>query len=322
MAADSDDDVVDLFAREAEAFENLLGQIRTDAFVFVKMDAAGLEIARGCEGFGDVVKQNGPGEGWVCVGRQILQHEEEVVEDRSFRVKIGGLIAACGGGDFGQDLFEQTALAKEVEAARRVGRTEQFDEFVADALGADGMNFGGGGFNGGEGFGFDIEIQLGSKPIGAKEAEMIFAKALGWRPDSADDFRAQIGFAADPIMQFAFDGIIEEAVDGEIAAAGVGDGVAKNDIGWMASILIIGFGAKGGDLELVIVFENDDDAKFASDGNGAWEEIFDLVGQSGGDDIVIARFAAKKKVANATADPISGEAGLLEALDNVSSDFR
>jgi hypothetical protein len=321
MAADGGDDVVDLFARETEAFENLLGHIRADAFVFVKMDAAGVGIARGGEGFGDIMKEDGPGEGRVCVGGQILEHEEEVVEDRSFGMKIGGLIAGDGGGDFGEDLFEQAALAKEIEAAGGMRRTEEFDEFVADAFGADGMNFGRGSFERGECFGFDIEIELGGESDGAKEAEMIFAEAFGGRTDGADDFCAQIGFAADPIMQFAFDGIEEEAVDCKIATACVGDGVAKNDIGWVASILIIGFGAKGGDLELVIVFENNDDAEFAADRNGAWEKVLDLIGKSGGDDVVIARFAPEEKVANAATNPIGGEAGLLEALDDLSGGF-
>jgi len=321
MAADGGDDVVDLFARETEAFENLLGHVCADAFVFVKMDAAGLGIARGGEGFGDVVKEDRPGEGRVCVGGQILEHEEEVVEDRSFGMKIGGLIAGDGGGDFGEDLFEQAALAKEVEAAGGMRRTEEFDEFVADAFGAYGMNFGRGGFNGGECFGFDIEIELGGESDGAKEAEMIFAEAFGGRTDGADDLGAQVGFAADPIMQFALDGIEEEAVDGKIATACVGDGIAKNDIGWVASILIIGFSAKGGDLELVIVFENNDDAEFAADGDGAFEKTFDLVGESRGDDVVITRFAAQEVIANAAANPIGGEAGFLETLDDLSRSF-
>ena len=179
MAADGDDDVVDLFARETEAFEDLLGHIRAEAFVIVKMNVAGMWIARGGDGFGDVVKKDGPWEGWVCVGGEILEHEEEVIEHRSFRMKIGGLVARDGGGDFGQDLFEQAALAKEVEATRGVRRAEELDEFVADALGADGVNFGRGGFDGRKGFRLDIEIQLGGETNGAKEAKMIFAEAFG-----------------------------------------------------------------------------------------------------------------------------------------------
>src|SRR5690242_17579038 len=122
-------------------------------------------------------------------------------------------------------------------------------------------------------------------------------------------------------MQLPLDGIIEEAVDGEIAAACVCHGVPKDDVRRMASVLIIGFGAKGGHLELVIVFKNNDDAEFAADGNGALEKLLDLVGQSGGDDVVIARFAAEEEIANATADPIGGEAGLLQATDNLSGGF-
>lgn len=122
-------------------------------------------------------------------------------------------------------------------------------------------------------------------------------------------------------MQLAFDGIIKKAVDGEIATAGVSDGIAENDISRMASVLVIGFGSEGGDLELVIVFENDDDTKFAADGNSAWEKFFDLVGKSRSDNVIIARFAAEEIIANTPADPIGGEAGLLEAADDLSGGF-
>lgn len=321
MAADGDHDIIDLFARKSEAFEDLLGQICADAFVFVKMDAAGLRIAGRGEGFGDIVKQDGPGKGRVRIRRQIFEHQEQVVEDCSFGMKIGRLITGDGGGNFGQDLFKQPALAKEVEATRGVGRAEEFDEFVPDSFGADGMNFGRGGFNGRECFRLDCEIELGGQPNGAKQAQMVFAKTFDRRADRANDFCAQIGFAADPIMQFALDWIIKKAVHGKVAAAGVSDGIAKNDIGRMASILVIGFGAKGGDLELVIVFENDNDAEFAADGNGALEKFFDLVGQGGGDDVIIPGFAAEKEIANATADPIRGEAGVLETADDLSGGF-
>jgi len=122
-------------------------------------------------------------------------------------------------------------------------------------------------------------------------------------------------------MQLAFDGIIKKAVDGEIAAAGVSDGISKNDISGMASVLVIGFGSEGGDLELVIVFENDDDAKFAADGNSAWEKFFDLVVKSGGDNVIITWFATEEIIANTAVDLIGGEAGLLEAADDLIGGF-
>src|SRR2546430_10784692 len=105
MAANGDDDVVNLLARETEAFENLFGHIRADALVFVEMDAAGVQVAGGGERFGDVVEQDGPGKGRIGVGGQILEHEQQGIEDRSFRMKIGGMIARDGGSDFTEDIF-------------------------------------------------------------------------------------------------------------------------------------------------------------------------------------------------------------------------
>src|SRR6266850_1611373 len=166
MATHRSDDIVGLYARETETFENLLGHICADALVFVKVDAAGLRVAGRGERFGDVVKENRPRQGWVSSSRKIFEHQEQVVENGSFGMKIGRLVASDGGGDFGKDLFEQAALAKKIEAARRVGWTEKFDEFVADALGTDRENLWRDGFDGGEGFGLDIEIELGGETYG------------------------------------------------------------------------------------------------------------------------------------------------------------
>jgi hypothetical protein len=321
MAADGNDDVIDLFAGKTQAFENLFGHVGTDALMFIEMNGPGLGVVGGGGWFGDVVKKDGPCEGRVCIGGQVFEHQEEMVEDGSFGMKIWRLVTGDGGGDFGQDLFEQAALAKKVESARSVRRAEELDEFVADALGADGVDLGRGGFDSGEGFGFDDEIQLGSEANGAKETKMIFAETFGGRTDGANNFSAQIGFAIDPIVQFPLDRIVEEAVDGEVAAASVSDSIAKNDVGWMASVLVIGFSTKSGDLKLKIVFEDNYDAEFAADRNGAFEKLFDFVRESGGDDVIVAGLAAEEKIANAAADPIGGKAGLLEATDDLSGGF-
>lgn len=178
MATHRSDNIVGLFARETETFENLLGHICADALVFVKVDTAGLRVAGRGERFGDVVKENRPRQGWVSSSRKIFEHQEQVVENGSFRMKIGRLVARDGGGDFGKDVFEQAALAKKIEAARRVGWTEKFDEFVADALGTDRENLWRDGFDGGEGFGLDIEIELGGETNGPQEAQVILGKAF------------------------------------------------------------------------------------------------------------------------------------------------
>jgi len=179
MATNGSDDVVDLLARETKAFENLLCHVGADSFVFVKMDAASLRIARSRDGFGNVVKQDGPREGRICIGGEILEHEEQVIEHGSFRMKIGRLFARDGGGDFRQDLFEQAALAKEVEAARGVRRTEEFDQFVANTFRADRADFGRCRFESSKSLGLNSEVELGREADRSEQTKMIFAETLG-----------------------------------------------------------------------------------------------------------------------------------------------
>ena len=92
---------------------------------------------------------------------------------------------------------------------------------------------------------------------------MILGKPFLRRADGADDFRAQILFAADPVVEFFRERIVEKPVDGEIAALRVGLGIAENDFLRTPAILIIRLGAKGGDLELMFAFDDNHHAEFA-----------------------------------------------------------
>ena len=86
-----------------------LRHVRADLLVAVEMDAAGLRVARSGHGLGDIVQQHRPRQRRVGVGRQMLQHQAEMVEDGAFGMEIGRLLAGHGGGDFRQHLFEQAA---------------------------------------------------------------------------------------------------------------------------------------------------------------------------------------------------------------------
>ena len=75
------------------------------------------------------------------------------------------------------------------------------------------------------------------------------------RADGPQQFRAQVSFAADPIVQLFRDGIVEQSVDGEIAAAGVGLRVGEDDLLGMPSVLVIRLGAKRCDLKFVVAVQ-------------------------------------------------------------------
>ena len=104
------------------------------------------------------------------------------------------------------------------------GRTEQFYQFIPNPFGADEFDFGRELFDGGKCLRFDFKTQLRGKPHRAQQAQMILGKPFLRRADGADDFRAQILFAADPVVKFFRERIEEKPVDGEIAALRVGLG--------------------------------------------------------------------------------------------------
>jgi len=318
--ADAGGDFFDLFLGEAQAGENGVGHVLADFFVAVKVDGTGGRVGGGGEGFGDVVEEDGPDEGLAGVRGQLFEHEADMRVDGAFRVVIGGLGAGEGGGKFGEDGFEEAAVAEEVEAAEGVGGGKEFLEFVADAFGTDALDGGGQAPDGGEGVGVDGEIELGGEADGAEEAQVVFGKAFGGVADGADEASLEVGLAADPVVELAGEGVKEEAVNGKVTADGVGLGVGEGDGFGAAAVAVVGFGAVSGDLELVVLFDDDDDAELAADGDGVGKEFFDGGGAGGGGDVVVGGDAAEELVADAATDPVGGVAGGVEAMDEVAGD--
>ena len=117
---------------------------------------------------------------------------------------------------------------------------------------------------------------------------MVFGEPFARRADGADDFRAQIFFTADPIVELFRGRIVEKSVHGEIAPLRIGLGVTERDLLRMPAVAIIRLGAKRGDLEWLAVFNDDHHPEFASDGDGAFEQFFDLFRPRGRGDVVIA----------------------------------
>jgi len=54
-----------------------------------------------------------------------------------------------------------------------------------------------------------------------------------------------------------------------------------------------------------------------ADGDGVWEDFFELVGKRVGDDVKILGVKAEQHVADAAAGEIGGVAGFLESADEV-----
>ena len=82
----------------------------------------------------------------------------------------------------------------------------------------------------GKGLRLDFKTQLRGKPHRAQQTQMVLGKPFLRRADGADDFRAQILFAADPIVELFRDRIVEKSVHGEIAPLRIGLGVGEGDL--------------------------------------------------------------------------------------------
>lgn len=65
------------------------------------------------------------------------------------------------------------------------------------------------------------------------------------------------------------------------------------------------------------VLDCEDDAVLFADGDGFFEELFNLVGQCGSDDVEVFGFNAEKHVAHAAASPESLVASFFEDFDDL-----
>src|ERR1039458_5760723 len=203
----------------------------------------------------------------------------------------------------------------------RLRRREQFYQLIPHALGADEFYFRRERLNRRKRFWLDRKTQPRGETHGAQQPQMIFAKTFLRHADGADDFCAQIFFAADPVVDFFCERIVEQSVHREIAAQRIGLGVGENNFLRAAAILVIRLGAKRGHLKLLPALDHDDDAEFSADGNGFAEQFFHLLRLGVRGDVEILRLAAEQKIAHAAAHPERGEARALQATNNFSGDF-
>ena len=83
----------------------------------------------------------------------------------------------------------------------------------------------------------------------------------------------QIFLAADVIDDLFFDGVIEHAVDREIAAARILLRVGKSHLRRMSAVEVAAFGAERGNLNLHILYQNDNNAKLCANLDRAMEKF-------------------------------------------------
>ena len=184
-------------------------------------------------------------------------------------------------------------------------------------------NLGGVAADGGGGCGVDLEVEAGGESDGAHHAQLVLGEAQGGVADGADDAASEVFAAVDEVERggcgvarcFIFDGIEEHSVDGEVAAeyifARVGG--VTHCIG-TAAVGVGAVGAEGGDLggdlDVVDLIADEDNAEVRADGEGLGEEGDDLIGRGGGGDVEVLGREAQQQVAHASA----GEEGLMARI--------
>ncbi len=275
--------------------------------MFVKMDFARGRIAFRRHRLGDVVQQSRPRQRRMRARRQFFQHQADVIEHAAFGVIIRRLLARNRRRQFGQDVFQQAAVAQQNQAARGVWWLKQFHQFIPHAFGADEFDFWRERFDGRKRLRLDLKIQLRRKAHGAQQPQMILAKAFLRRTDGADDFGAEILLTADPVVDFFRERVVEKPVDREIAALCVGLGIGENHRFRAATILVIRLGAKGGDLELLSALDHDHHAELAAHGDGAPEKFLNLLRLGVRGDVVITRFAPEQTRTRRSLPPATAE---------------
>ncbi len=159
----------------------------------------------------------------------------------------------------------------------------------------------------------DFKIQLRGKSHRAQHPQMILAETFFRFANRPDYFRAQILFAANPVVDFFRERVVKKSVHREIPAQRIGLGIGKNNFLRPATVLIIRLGAKRGDLKLLAALDDNNDAEFFADGNGFVEKFFDLLRLGVRGDVKILRLAAQQKIAHAAAHPERGKTGRLQA---------
>ena len=232
-------------------------------------------------------------------------------------MELRGLLAAFELFDLGEDFLEESALVEEVEAADAIRVGENFDEFLADAFGADGVDVGGVGAEGVPRGGIYLVVETGGEADGAEEAEFVFAETGDGVADGAEGFGLQVGLAADEVDELVRDRIVEHAVDGEVAAVGVFLGRGEGDHLGTASVDVFVVGAEGGDFEGAAVLHDEDDAEMGADGLGVGEKFLHLGGFGRGGDVIVVRVESEEFVPHAAAGEIGDVAGLLQAAGEV-----
>jgi hypothetical protein len=282
--------------------QNFFRSFGSDARVFRNSDADSPAGERFLESgrLADVVEERGPGQRGAGA-LQATHHEQGLAEDVSFGLKSPGLRRSAHGLDIRKNPSHQAAAMQQPKPLRRVGRDEEFGQFVSDPFGAYGADSRSHGLNSLPSLGFDSESELGRETDAAEKAQAIFSKAFLRIPNGSKQSFSEIGLPADKIKDAMGNRIIEKTVDRKIAAKGVLPRCRESNRGGASSVPVNPFAPKGGDLDFTAIKSRANDAEGFSHGNRVFEAALHFMGLGGSGHVVISRNAFQEPIADAAA---------------------
>ena len=195
--------------------------------------------------------------------------------------------------------------------------SEDFDQFLADAFGADRVEVGGVGSDGVPREGFDLVVEAGGEADGAEEAKFVLAEAGHGIADGAEGAGLEVGLAADEVDKLVRHRVVEHAINGEVAAGGVLFRGGKCDHLGAASVEVFVVGAEGGHLEGMGVLHDEDDAEVGADRLGVGEKLLHFGRFGRGGNVIVVGMEPEEFVTHAPAGKIGGVAGFLQAAGEV-----
>ncbi len=148
----------------------------------------------------------------------------------------------------------------------------------------------------------------------------VLGEALLRIADGAQDFRFQIGLAADVVDELVRGRVEEHAVDGEVAALRVFLRRGGRDGHGMPAVHVGAVLAEHRDLEKFLALAHADDAERLADeiGHAPGEEVLHFLRRRARGHVPVLGRDAEQVIAHAAAREISGVAGALQAGDNVT----
>jgi hypothetical protein len=112
--------------------------------------------------------------------------------------------------------------------------------------------------------------------------------------------------------------IVKQSVDCKVAANGIGARIGECYLLRPTAIAVILFGAKSRHLKLMAFLQHDHNPELATDGNGAFKDLLNILWQRIRGDVIILRVTPKQVIAHTPADPEGREPGRVQLTDNVS----